>query len=322
MLDVLDRKMLQALDCGASLSFSALARRLRVGSDIVAYRYRRLEDAGIIRSASAIVDPGTFGLSIVKTYLRLSDNERGRKKLIEQVSASASPCWVAEVIGGWDLVLSVYSRTPRDFERSFRELLGKHLAAILEMKVFHLVEQWKFSRTFGRTEKRDVVYLGKDGQNAAPDGFEEQLLVELGKNARRSYVDLGSALKKTPQVVRYRIAQLENSGVIAGYVMNLDLAKLGLLRFKTAVHTRGWRKDEEEDLLSFLRGRPEVTVIIRQIGPWQLEFDAECEDLGAFQKLLNLLRDRFPGYVDHLEHVVYQDDFSFRTPGGISVLRS
>jgi len=313
-LDSLDRKLLAHLDCEAALTFSELARRVRVGNDIVAYRFERLVSSGILRKCSVIVDPEILGTSIVKSYLRLSNKGAGRSKLIEHVSKSRETCWMAEVFGGWDLILSVYASSPREYEAKFRGLLGRHISSVLEVRVFHLTEQWKDSRQFGRKEPRKTVYFGRDRAEIKLDRIEVEILRELSNDSRQSYVEIAKKLSTTPQVVKYRIQQLEASNVIAGYVLNLDISKLGLIRFKTAVHIKNWEINEEKRLIAFLRKQSEITTVIRQIGPWQLEFDAETDSIKSFGELLSRVREEFPDYVEYLEHVVYQDDFSFRIP--------
>ena len=73
-LDLLDRKLLYALDGNARLSISDLSRLMRYGRDIVDYRVSRLFKEGVILRAGVVVDPYRIGLTLFKTYLRLNNN--------------------------------------------------------------------------------------------------------------------------------------------------------------------------------------------------------------------------------------------------------
>ena len=70
-LDDLDRKLLSALQDDARLSFRALGRRISLSQPAVADRVRRLEEAGILKGYSALVDRGRAGLPVT-AFLRVS----------------------------------------------------------------------------------------------------------------------------------------------------------------------------------------------------------------------------------------------------------
>lgn len=58
MMDALDRAILQALRADARLSFRALARATQTTTPTAAARVRRMEDAGVIRGYTVILDDG------------------------------------------------------------------------------------------------------------------------------------------------------------------------------------------------------------------------------------------------------------------------
>lgn len=53
------------------------------------------------------------------------------------------------------------------------------------------------------------------------------LIKELQKNSKRSYVDLAKIFKVTETAIRKRIKNLEDKGVIKGYNLFVDIRKLG-----------------------------------------------------------------------------------------------
>lgn len=54
------------------------------------------------------------------------------------------------------------------------------------------------------------------------------LLLELQKNARISYTDLGQRVGLTSPAVADRIRRMEDAGIISGYQAKVNLAKVGL----------------------------------------------------------------------------------------------
>ena len=60
------------------------------------------------------------------------------------------------------------------------------------------------------------------------DEIDWKLLVELQKNARTSYAELGRRINLTTPAVIERIRKLEDARIITGYRAEIDAAKIGL----------------------------------------------------------------------------------------------
>lgn len=313
-LDSLDRKLLAELDNNARQTFSELGRKLRVGSDLVSYRYRRLEGEGIIRGTSLILNPAALGVDIVKAYLKLSNRNRDRKRLLKQLMEGDEPCWMASVFGSWDLAYSIYADSADDYQRKIRTVFGSNLELIREMKTFQLIEQFKDSYQFESGRSRGATYFGPSAERIELNDLDREILFLLGKNSRSSLVEIGNSLAIAPNVAGYRLQQLEKKGVIAGYVLNVDHERLGLLRFKVAVRTPLLSASDEKLIVAYLRKLPQIFVVVRQLGAWSLEFDVLVSSIEGLTKIIDELREEFPETIEDLEFVVYRPDPLFRTP--------
>lgn len=71
MLDDTDRRLIEALQDDARLSYRALGRRIGLSQPAVADRVRRLEEAGVVTGYRARVDRGRAGLPIT-AFLRVT----------------------------------------------------------------------------------------------------------------------------------------------------------------------------------------------------------------------------------------------------------
>ena len=60
------------------------------------------------------------------------------------------------------------------------------------------------------------------------DEIDRKILVELQKDARISYAELGRRVGLTTPAVIERVRKLEDAGVIVGYRAEIDTAKVGL----------------------------------------------------------------------------------------------
>lgn len=96
------------------------------------------------------------------------------------------------------------------------------------------------------------------------DGVDWALLVELQDNARMSYAELGRRVGLTPPAVIERIRRLEDSGVVTGYRVELDMVKVG--RPLRAVIRISQNDDRSHNLGMVLAGLPEVLECDRVTG--------------------------------------------------------
>jgi Lrp/AsnC family leucine-responsive transcriptional regulator len=60
------------------------------------------------------------------------------------------------------------------------------------------------------------------------DDISRRILTELQRDARTSYAELGRRVGLTTPAVIERVRKLEDAGVIAGYRVDIDTAKVGL----------------------------------------------------------------------------------------------
>jgi Lrp/AsnC family transcriptional regulator, leucine-responsive regulatory protein len=60
------------------------------------------------------------------------------------------------------------------------------------------------------------------------DEFAQNLLVELSRNARASYAELGRRVGLSPSAVAERMRRMEEDGIIEGYGVQINRAALGL----------------------------------------------------------------------------------------------
>ncbi len=108
-LDPVSRQILAALQVDARLSFNQLAKRVGLSPPAVAERVRRLEETGVIRGYSIVVDRARLGWPVT-AMVRLScpaQQDRGVVKLacdlpeiLECFHVSGEDCFVLKVAAG------------------------------------------------------------------------------------------------------------------------------------------------------------------------------------------------------------------------------
>lgn len=114
-IDQIDRKILQVLQADGKISIGALAERVRLSPSPCARRIRLMEEAGIIKGYTAVVDQKRVGLPISAfASIKL---ERQREEDLDRF---------AEAVARWPEVVDCYLMTGQ------RDYLMRIVAADLE----------------------------------------------------------------------------------------------------------------------------------------------------------------------------------------------
>lgn len=91
------------------------------------------------------------------------------------------------------------------------------------------------------------------------DKLDQKLLMALQKDCRQSVVELADKAALSPSACHRRIKQLEEKGIIQGYVARLDGKKVGyLIEFFIEVSLASQREEALREFEEAVRGVPEI----------------------------------------------------------------
>ncbi len=97
------------------------------------------------------------------------------------------------------------------------------------------------------------------------DNVDWQILTELQQNARTSYSELGRRVGLTPPAVAERVRRMEETGIIEGYRVQLNLEKVGR-PLRALVRIAMYDNSHYPVFQSMVRQMPEVLECIRITG--------------------------------------------------------
>ena len=123
--DSIDREILDCLQHDGSLSTAQIARRVGLSQSPCWRRIRRLEQAGLIRGRTAVLDRQRLGLEVM-VFASIKLSEHGTRALPEFEAAVAE---LDEVVGAYvttgenDYLLKVVTRDIESYERLLRDRL-------------------------------------------------------------------------------------------------------------------------------------------------------------------------------------------------------
>lgn len=350
-MDAFDRKILFELDCDSRQSASELARKVKLGRDLVQYRLDRLKSAGILNKCHAMVNPYKLGLTAYKTYLKLESNRERVDQFVKELSENRRVTWLAECYGKWDLIFSVLARTPKEFYELHDRLFSDYNDLIMGSSISTLIDWWWFPKKYllnrpsaqlsdgpdalDITSESRILQLPTDDVRkewsfvipeftfgTTPDEYvldelEYGIIQLLSQDARMSVTDIASRVHSTPAIVKYRIQKLEELGVIAGYRVDVDHRVLGMTLFRVQVFLRDYNLKKELELRDYCRHHPHITHYIHQLGECKIEFEVDAKDHDQFNAVIDQVRERFSQTVRSMDYTVVRKDYGHRTPCNI-----
>lgn len=323
-LDAYDRRILFELDCDSRRSLSDVARRVRLGRDLVAHRLHRLHEQGVLRGCRAFINPYKLGYTIYKTYLKLEAIRDRWSQLLLFLNNNPATFWLAECYGTWDLVWGIAARTPKEAYDIQSKLFSDFSDVIVKYNVYTFVNNWWYPKKYllgtsvgeiqGWNFKMPEFTVGTAPAQYALDETESGLLALLSRNARLSTTELADIIVTTPAIVKYRLEKLERSGVIAGYRTDIDRSLLGMTLFNVQVQPTNFVTAREEEFQAYCRAHPQIVEYIQQLGECKLELVIEAKDYTQFSAVIDELRDRFSHFIRGLDYLMVKRDLFHRTP--------
>jgi Lrp/AsnC family transcriptional regulator for asnA, asnC and gidA len=173
----------------------------------------------------------------------------------------------------------------------------------ITFELYLLNKKWLEPDSF----KSDVVCV-RGVPNRIIDDIDSQILHHLGWNSRTPMVELAKKIGIDAEEVERRIKEMQKKGVILSFRTDLDLKQFGRTYCKSFVYMTKSSKEEEERLLDYCFRHPDVTGVVKCVGPWDLEIEAQAKSFDSFTEMMNDIRNHYPHVVRNFEGIVINSE--------------
>lgn len=313
MLDKIDRKILIELSRNCRRPSTSLASNLRISKDMMAYRIGKLQENRIISNYVAVIDYSRLGLTNYKIYLGLNTyNESIRDEMLSYLKIIKSVSWLHTVSEDFDFVINLNEKSLHDFDTQYKDIIFRFSKYIARKQVSITREIIHFDCSFLSNEvSRNLYVTGAAKESINLTSTEMALLNAICNDAKVSFVELSSKVKKKPNSLIYALRNLERKQVILGYRAVIDYNRLGYSQYKVML----WLKDVSRKDYSAIKeaiGRIQNVIYITAIiGGQDVEFQICCRTQTELLEKINHLKNQFEGKISDIrtrllldEHVV------------------
>tara|TARA_E500000178_G_scaffold281526_1_gene281846 strand:- start:142 stop:609 length:468 start_codon:yes stop_codon:yes gene_type:complete len=155
-MDRIDLNILNELQQNARITNQELSERVNLSPTPCLRRVKMLEDAGVIKGYTAVVDPDAYGLPIMafitvrlerQTDAEIGSFEKAMMELDEVVA-----CYLMS--GRQDYMLQVFAHSLKDYEKFVRNKLT-HVSGLGEMETHFAFGQVKRSMSLPKVNMDD-----------------------------------------------------------------------------------------------------------------------------------------------------------------------
>jgi DNA-binding Lrp family transcriptional regulator len=145
-LDEVDKAILRELISNARLSFREIARRIGVSTATVANKVRRMEEEGVIRGYTAIVDAEKLGYDIV-AVIEVVISKGKVANVEEEIAKAPNVQAVYDVTGESDAMIVARFKSRAELSNFVKKLLSMEY---VERTITHVVLNVKKEELFSR----------------------------------------------------------------------------------------------------------------------------------------------------------------------------
>ena len=321
-LDTKDRRILLELDTDASQTLKQIARKLRTSKEVVAYRIKQLEKAGIISNFTAIYNSWKLGLMYYMIYVKFAHiTEEKKQEIVDFVRNGRNFGWMSLSEGTFDMMIGAHFPSVTDFEKYRNEFFSRFDMYFQKDAFALLTEGESYPRQYvlgGKQDKvaktsrdfpmRKVFKFTVPSEKEKLDTEDLRILKMLAENSRQPLTDMAKILGMTERVVPYRKRMLEKKGVIVGYKLFIDSRELNYTLFKCLIKLHGAGQKRFNDLLGYARQHPNVIYWEKTLGEWDIELHIEVSSPEEFYSIANDVRYKFSDVVRNFDTLLVTED--------------
>ncbi|MBT5022696.1 Lrp/AsnC family transcriptional regulator [Candidatus Woesearchaeota archaeon] len=311
-LDLLDKKILNALNQNVRAQYSEIAKKVRSSKEVVNYRIKRLIDNGIIKEFVTIFGLGYWAHKILIQFEKIDGEEE--KELIEYLVNHPNTNWVTPCSGNWDLVLAIMAKDPAHFDKVLRKILARIGPFLQDYKISTSIGSQTFGHTYILGSVKEDKKIHMEVRKKIKLDFDEKdkkIAKILHANARAKLTEISAATKIPIDTVKYRIKKMEENLIIRRYRLILDPAKLGYNRYEIFIRCVNLTDPLITKFKEYSKQNPNVEYFSRCVGSWDIELTVHFKTNTELRSFVLDIKKEFGDYIKNFESVSLFNTYNF-----------
>ena len=291
-MDSRDSRIVELLMSNSRTPITQLAKKAKVSREVANYRIKNLEKTGIIMGYYPVINYSALGFKRYGYFIQLKGiSAKEEERFMEYLNNHEFVSYFGPVIGRWNVAFDIIAHDEE-------HLTQIHAGIISETKQY--LDTYLISGIGGSEEIYSTKIIGKSNfqkkkkkitKKYEIDELDKKILHLMSKNARIEYHELSQKLKVAANTIKYRIKNMEKSGIIEDYALSIDYTKLGL-----QMHTIQFKiSGDDNKLISYLRSNKHIWFYYKYLGQetWDMAIGVFVKNPTELRNVLIELKDNF-----------------------------
>ena len=259
-----------------------------------------------------IFDYSYFGLLLFRVYFRGGYvNESEKTNLIKELAANPYVTSIYELTGEFDFIVEFASPNPSKFNKELKRL-SVQLSTMNDYKIIlnlvtylcprhylvrsEILQSENYERVFGGDREKEVL-----GQS------EMKVIKSLLNKPNIRFTHLAKETNLNIKTVKSIYKSLIQNKIVRGFRYEIDIAKLGISKFRVFLRLHHLSPERESQLTKFLLATKEVVQINKTVGDWDVELDIESLDKSRVKYIITKIREEFKDIIERFNIIEFYD---------------
>ena len=306
-----DQNLIALYAENSRIRLNHLSKKLHKSPQRLQYTLKQL--ATYFHLPHCIFDYSYFGGILFRVYFKCGYINQQDKQLIQQqLEQNQYLVAMYELSGEYDLVLELIAPNPSRVNKELKKLSSiipslNHYKLILNI-VSHLYPRTYLllNPGFAREWEKQMI-IGGDRQ---PESFtQKELLIirHLLQNPQTRLSNLaqlsGLHIKTTTQLLK----SLHKRKIIRGYKCMLKNPVMHIEKVRLSLKLHNLQQFREDELMEYFLKTPEITLVNKTVGDWDMEVDLESQDKARIKFLINQLREQFKDIIANFNRAEFEE---------------
>lgn len=292
-MDVKNKKILGELVLNSRIPLNRLAKKVGLSREVVTYRINQLKSKWIITNFHAVINEEKIGYLRNTCFIQLKGISPSEEKyFLDFLKKHEYITYIGTVIGKWNVVFDLISKDRKDMEKIVKEIQKKikKYVSIFSIAGNLISGGYYPEKIFGTYRKKEVR-----GKKIKIDKIDLKILKILSENSREEYSEISKKLNMTANAIKYRIKNLEESGIISYYTISVDIKKLGYAWYNMQIKLIAGEKEIED----FLRKDKKTIYHYHYVGNenWDIDIGIIVKNSEELREFIIKFKEKFPEFV-------------------------
>ncbi len=314
-LDVKDKKLLYYLSTDSRLSYTQLSKKISLSKNTVKYRIQRLKDKGIITKFASIINLGSINLTTVALLLRFNEDIYENPSIIEYFKNHNKVNWVASLSGQWDIFAEFIVPNITSIEEildniilRFGNLLNTYqiFFSSFPLRVEHLTSDF-----YKDLQIKEVQKKQRTKNIYKIDEIDKKILQVLNEDSSLSLLKIAEKLELTTDIVRYRIKNLKDKGIILKFFSEINLKNLGYTEYLYTISLKNISQERLQNLHSRIKEEGNIRYAFYDAISQKIIFTCAYKDSEGIDKLSRNIRKEYSDIINHQQYLLIKDQILF-----------